>query len=130
MLTVGSVSYCAIMCHNIYMYIVYSECDVNPCNNSGICQYHAGSYMCTCLSEYSGPFCDIIFIDAPLPVPRESQALSAGAIVGIVIAIIGTIALIALIVLVTVYCRIHGDKSDDVDAKYRRVHGKRKYSHQ
>ena len=107
------------MCPNI----VYSECDVNPCNNSGVCQYHAGTYMCTCSPEYSGPFCDIVLLVPTTDVPKEEQALSTGAIVGIVVGVVVAIALVVLVFIVVLvaairYHRACGDKQDGVGAKY------------
>ena len=38
--------------------LVYSTCDQNPCNNNGTCQYHGGNYTCTCLSGFTGKYCE------------------------------------------------------------------------
>ena len=37
--------------------IVTTKCVQNLCNG-GDCQYHAGSYICTCLSGLTGVFCE------------------------------------------------------------------------
>ena len=39
-------------------FIVYIECDVNPCENNGTCQSLAGSYICNCSRGFSGLFCE------------------------------------------------------------------------
>ena len=41
----------------IYYFIVTTPCIQNPCNGGG-CQYHAGSYICTCPPELTGEFCE------------------------------------------------------------------------
>jgi len=38
--------------------IVYSECDVNRCENGGECIKQGVSYICNCGSSYRGLFCE------------------------------------------------------------------------
>ena len=92
---------------------MYSECNVNPCNNSGICQYHAGSYMCTCLLGYSGLFCDI-----QLPPTSTSSTSRTAVIVGVVLAIVCAIMLaVSLATMLLCYHRYRRRHIND--GKYR-----------
>ena len=43
---------------NVTYFIVYIECDVNPCENNGTYQSLAGSYICNCSRGFSGLFCE------------------------------------------------------------------------
>ena len=36
-----------------------NECESNPCHNGGICADNINSYVCTCLTGYTGTFCEI-----------------------------------------------------------------------
>ncbi len=36
---------------------VYTECPENPCKNGGTCQFHAGSFLCTCAPGFTGSLC-------------------------------------------------------------------------
>lgn len=38
---------------------VKSPCHPNPCMNGGTCTENGGGYDCTCLTQYSGPNCEI-----------------------------------------------------------------------
>ena len=87
---------------------MYDECITNPCNNGGTCQNHAGSYICTCTSDYTGFFCD-----DELPthtVTTDDAEANVGAIVGGVIGglILVVIAIIAVaIIFIILYFYIY-----------------------
>jgi len=38
--------------------LVYSNCDVNRCENGGTCVKQGVSYSCNCLSDYTGSLCE------------------------------------------------------------------------
>lgn len=35
-----------------------NSCSGSPCQNGGVCSSYAGSYVCNCSSNYSGPNCN------------------------------------------------------------------------
>ena len=39
------------------MYIVYSECDINLCENGGLCKKLGVSYICECKGGFTGSLC-------------------------------------------------------------------------
>ena len=38
-------------------YTVYSECDINRCQNGGACRKLGVSYICECVEGFSGVLC-------------------------------------------------------------------------
>lgn len=51
--------YISLLYVSVYnCFIVYIDCDVNPCENNGTCRLLAGSYICNCSSGFSGLFCE------------------------------------------------------------------------
>ena len=44
-----------VLCNDIS---VYTTCEYNPCENGGTCQYHAGTYFCTCSDQFVGERCE------------------------------------------------------------------------
>ena len=42
-----------------YAFTVYTQCDVNHCENGGTCRKLATSYICTCTDDYTGSLCEI-----------------------------------------------------------------------
>ena len=42
----------------MHPFLVYIECDTNPCENNGTCRLLAGSYICNCSQGFSGLFCE------------------------------------------------------------------------
>ena len=41
-----------------YSTAVYTECEVNVCENGGICKKLGSSYICECTNGYSGVNCE------------------------------------------------------------------------
>ena len=108
-------------------FIVYSLCDDNPCSNGGSCQYHAGSHICTCTPQYTGPFCGIELPTTTTTTTTTTitttttttttEGVNVGAIVGGVIGgVIGIALLVAAIIVVVVVVmrslRVSGRKED------------------
>ena len=38
--------------------LVYTQCDIDQCQNGGICVKLGVSYMCNCLAGYTGTLCE------------------------------------------------------------------------
>ena len=51
------------MLYVLYTFTVYTQCDVNRCENGGICRKLATSYICTCTANYTGSLCEIFSKD-------------------------------------------------------------------
>ena len=41
------------------VFAVYTECEVNRCENGGTCVKLAASYMCNCADDYAGTLCEV-----------------------------------------------------------------------
>jgi len=39
-------------------YLVYTQCDIDQCQNGGTCVKLGVSYMCNCLAGYTGILCE------------------------------------------------------------------------
>ena len=90
---------------------MYGECATNPCNNGGTCQNHAGSYICTCTSDYTGFFCDdelpthtvttdnVTDTETATDNAKAVDISNTGAIVGGVIGGLVVIAIIAIAII-------------------------------
>ena len=88
----------------IDLLLVYDECVVNPCNNGGTCQNQAGSYICTCMPDYTGLFCDE-------RLPSTDEATNIGAIVGGVVGGLAVIVIIAIAIILIIFCIYKGSYS-------------------
>uniref|UniRef100_A0A1X7TZR4 EGF-like domain-containing protein n=2 Tax=Amphimedon queenslandica TaxID=400682 RepID=A0A1X7TZR4_AMPQE len=96
--------------------IVTTECVQNPCNGGG-CQYHAGSYICTCLSGLTGDFCEENIPTATVDATDTANiGLVVGLTVGILIPLV-IVTIIAIIVVVLVIVRRKRNKKES-EKKY------------
>ena len=68
-----------LVLESFFLFTVYTNCDESPCQHNGVCQRHAGSYMCTCMPGYSGYFC------------QEIDGLQATACIPLLIVVIDSI---------------------------------------
>uniref|UniRef100_A0A1X7V5I7 EGF-like domain-containing protein n=1 Tax=Amphimedon queenslandica TaxID=400682 RepID=A0A1X7V5I7_AMPQE len=85
---------------------VTRPCTENPCND-GSCQYHAGTYICTCLSGLTGEFCEeTINTSPPGPETSGDVGLVVALAIGIGLPLIILILSVVIVVLVLVKCGI------------------------
>lgn len=54
----------------------YNECDDFPCENGGTCENKEGSYVCHCVTPYTGENCTLTRLEEPF-VYFSSAALAA-----------------------------------------------------
>ena len=46
-----------VFLHISLSFAVYSECDINVCQNGGLCKKLGVSYICECMNGFSGSSC-------------------------------------------------------------------------
>ena len=98
-----------------------APCTENPCNG-GSCQYHAGTYICTCLSGLTGEFCEetsktknasiimsncyIVTTNSPGPETTDGDGLTVTLAIGIGLPLLIVILIVVIVVLVVLKCRM------------------------
>ena len=113
-------------------FIVYSSCGDNPCSNGGSCRYHAGSHICTCAPQYTGPFCDIeipttsttstIATTSTTTTTASTEGVNIGAIVGGVIGGVVGVALLVTAIIVVVVVVMRNSRASRRKGDYEERH--------